>query len=247
MIRKYNYTGRKKLSEKIKITEHAINGKKTFDVLSDLKDLGLPDNAKIFIEPYFKSSFVRFDFGTVARVQAPSDLNLNDLPTTDQLRYRIKIVDNEAQHGLILAFVDIKGELTTDSSDGRQAILPVDFIDLGKRIWTLEFRTDRPVLCVNSSITNIREKVKSDDVFFSLVFPEVIKRIARELVEAEGFWEDELNGWQSEWIKFFREELLQNHLPIPNDPESQDEWSNDISEAFARKNNVFQRYTLKNN
>ena len=130
MIRRYNYTGRKKvLSKKVKILESKRDGKKSFEIVCDLKDLVFPDEAKIFIEPYFKSSFLRFDFGSVARFQPPAETDISDLPTTDQLRYRIKIVDNSNKHGLILGFADIQGTLVNDQYGGRQAILPVDFTD----------------------------------------------------------------------------------------------------------------------
>lgn len=244
MIRRYNYTGRKRLSsDNFVIRESQTGRSKTFELVCDLKDKGYPDEAKIFVEPYFKSSYLRFDFGTVARFQPPVHTDISDLPTTDQLWYRIKIVDEGAKLGLILATVDVKGTLVTKSESGKQSILPVDFVDsLGKRIWSLDFRTDRPYLVVNESIPNIREKIKSDDAFFSLVYPEVIKRIALKVAESDGFFEDELSGWASQWMKFFSEVLFQKNLPEKDNEEAIDEWCNDISDAFARKYGVLDRY-----
>lgn len=247
MIRRYNYTGRKKvLSKRIKILESRKDGKKSFEIKCDIKDLDFPDEAKIFIEPYFKSSFLRFDFGSVARFQPPLETDVSDLPTTDQLRYRIKIVDNVNKNGLILGFADMQGTLVNDQTGGRQAILPVDFTDLGKRIWTLDLRANGPVLVANSSIDNIREKVKSDDIFFSLVYPEIIKRIALEITKSDGFFEEELSGWQSEWMKFFRQVLMQtNVLNSDANEEIIDDWCNDMSDAFARKYDIIQRYSYQ--
>lgn len=244
MIRRYNYTGRKRLlSERLRINEHLNGSTKTFEFICDLKDLDYPDEAKIFVEPYFKSSYLRFDFGCVARFQIPESTDVSDLPTTDQLWYKIKIVDKDSKHGLILATLDIKGTLINNSESGKQSILPVDFVDsLGKRIWTLDFRPDRPYLAVNESIPNIREKIKSDDAFFSLVYPEVIKRIALVVADTDGFFDSELTGWQSEWMKFFSEVLMQRYLPVRGDSESIEEWCNDVSDAFSRKYDVMKRY-----
>ena len=244
MIRRYNYTGRKKLlPQNISISETKKEGKKFIEIKCDLKDLDFPDEAKIFVEPYFKSSFIRFDCGSVARFQPPSNTDVSDLPTTDQLRYRIKIVDTSNKHGLIIGLADIQGTLVNASDTGRQPILPVDFTDLGKRIWTLDFRSTGPVLAVNSSIENIREKVKSDDIFFSLVYPEIIKRIAVEITKTDGFFEDDLTGWQAEWVKFFRQILFQTQV-LSSDAGDDviDDWCNDMSDAFARKYNVIERY-----
>ncbi|MBN9350062.1 MAG: hypothetical protein J0H55_05190 [Chitinophagaceae bacterium] len=247
MIRRYNYTGRKKLfTEKIKINEVAKNGRKQFQVSFDLKDSGFPDDACIYIEPYFKSSFLRFHFGTIARILLPDTTDVSDLPTTDQLLYRVKIVDEKFKHGLILATADIKGTLTDNPDAGKQSILPVDFVDLGNRVWALDFRINGPVLAVNSLLNkiNIREKIKQEE-FFSLVYPEVIKRIALKLAKTAGFFQDELSGWQSEWLTFFREVLMKADKP-QNDDDLIEEWCNDMSDAFARKYQVFQLYTELN-
>jgi len=245
MIRRYNYTGRRKLlSKKIRIAESIQNGNKSFELKGDLKEMGFPDDAKIYVEPYFKSSFIRYDFGSIARFQHPDNTNVSELPTTDLLHYRIKIVDTTNKLGLILGFADIQGELANNETGGRQAILPVDFVDLGKRIWTLDFRITGPVLEINSLIDNIREKVKSDDIFFSLVYPEIIKRVALEVTRTDGFYEDDLTGWQAEWMRFFTNVLLQTQV-LSSDASDDvvDDWCNDIADAFARKYHVFQRYT----
>jgi hypothetical protein len=247
MIRRYNYTGRKKLlSGKIRINEWLKKDVKSFGVVEcDLKDFNFPDDAKIYIEPYFKSSFLRFDFGTVARFQTPQSTDISDLPTTEQLWYRIKIVDESSKFGLILGTADIQGTLVDSPHGGKQSILPVDFVDLGNRIWALDFRIDRPVLTVNSSLNNIniREKIKQEE-FFSLVYPEVIKRIALELSRSEGFFDEDFSGWQLEWMRFFREVLMQTQKPIDDDNSIED-WCNEVSDAFAKKYKVIQLYTIK--
>lgn len=246
MIRRYNYTGRKKLSE-VRINEWTKKGAKYFEVVCDLRNSGFPDNAKIFVEPYFKSSFLRFDFGTIARFQPPANPEISDLPTTDQLKYRIKIVDENSKHGLILGTADIRGVSVDNPHSGKQSILPVDFVELGSRIWTLEFRADRPVLAVNSLLTDfgIREKVKHGD-FFTLVYPEVIKLIALKLETEDGFYDEGLLGWQAEWMRYFKEVLRHTQMPVQGDEKSIEEWAHDISDAFARKYQVIEHFKTSN-
>lgn len=242
MIRRYNYTGRKKvLASRVTIEESITNSVKSFCVKSDLSGLGFPDNAKIYIEPYFKSSFLRFDFGTVARMTHPSCTDIDELPKTDNVRYRIKIVDTSSNHGMILGFADIQGSLSQQGFAGRQSILPVDFRDLGKRIWTLDFDVNGPVLVVNVLLDNAREKVKTDNTFFCLVYPEVIKRIAIEIVDKD-FDANDLVGWKADWLRFYKEVLHQTFLPDIEDAQSIEDWASEMSEAFARKYKVIERY-----
>ncbi|MGN6475769.1 MAG: hypothetical protein ACTHKV_00985, partial [Flavipsychrobacter sp.] len=74
--------------------------------------------------------------------------------------------------------------------------------------------------------------------------PEVIKRVAIEIV-TDDFDESDFSGWKEDWIRFFKEVLLQTNLP-EKDELAIDEWSTDISEAFARKFQVLKRYTAQN-
>lgn len=244
MIRRYNYTGRKKLSNII-INEWTRKGAKYFNMIGDFSNSGFPDDAKIFIEPYFKSSFLRFDFGTIARFQPPESTDISDLPTTDELWYRIKVVDESSKHGLILGTANIQGIAIDTPHSGKQSILPVDFTELGGRIWTLEFREERPVLAVNSLLNDfgIREKVKQTD-FFTLVYPEVVKLIALRLETEEGFYDEGLSGWQAEWMRYFKEVLRYTQMPVQGDEKSVEEWANDISETFARKYQVIEHYKI---
>jgi hypothetical protein len=244
MIRKYNYTGRKKIFTKnIRITETITKNSKKFDFSCDFKGMEFPDEAKVFVEPYFKSTFKRFDFGSISRLNSPESLDISDLPSTDQIRYRIKVVDLATKNGLIIGYADVSGELINNENVGKQSILPVDFVDLGKRVWTLEFRSTGPVLAINEKLNNIRDIIRSNDFFFSLVYSEVIKRIAVEITSPSDFDEDELTGWQYEWIMFFRKVLL--HLqPLKKDAddETKEEWCNDVADAFARKYFVFDKF-----
>lgn len=243
MIRRYNYTGRKKvLASRVKIEEAITNGIKSFSVTCDFSDLGFPDNARIYIEPFFKSSFLRFDFGTVARMTHPNNTSIDDLPITDNVRYRIKVVDTGLNHGMILGFADIQGSIAQEGNVGRQSILPVDFRELGRRIWTLDFDINGPVLVVNVSLEGAREKVIADNTFFSLVYPEVIKRVAISIIDKD-FDENDVIGWKAEWLRFFKEVLHQTFMPDIENKNSIEEWANEISETFARKYKVIERYT----
>jgi hypothetical protein len=247
MIRKYNYTGRVKIpNEFIKIFQSESNGVKKFDCHFNLEGLGLPLNAKVYVEPYFKASFMRFDFGTVSRIIQPQNTALIDIPITDRVLYRIKIVDNATKNGLILGFADEIISNSGESDSGYQPLLPVDFNSLGNRIWKLEFREEGPVLSVNTDqkIEKIRELVINDSKFLSFVFPEVIRQIAYRIISNDEIdLIEDSDNWQSNWMKYFESEL---NIFLPenySDEEIRLIWSDEVSDSFCRKNKIIELLT----
>jgi len=240
MIRKYNYTGRLKISkDRIKIRQFLQGQSKSFSASIEVSDLGFPESAKIYIEPYFKSSSMRFDYGTVSRPTVPVNGSLIDIPITDRILYRVKIVDETKKNGLILGFCDEIIPIISDSEGSKTSLLPVDFNDLGSQIWRLEFRGEGPVLAVNyeAKIERIREIVK-DSKFLSLVYPEVVRQVAKELLSNEEYNFEERTGWVSNWIKFFKENLQIVIELRPKDQRDQEEMIENIVEAFCRKHDT---------
>lgn len=242
MIRKYNYTGRQKISRDcIKVRQSITAGIRQFEAALDIKNLGFPDEARIYIEAYFKSSFMRFSFGTVGRVIHPSKTQLTDIPITDRVLYRIKIVDESSLNGLILGYADGLTSTVGDSTGNKIPLLPVDFNELGHRVWKLEFRDEGPVLAVNteSRIEKIREIVKSDSKFMSLVYPEVVRQIAMQIVKGDTFDDQEgSQDWQMQWLKYFKNALGVSESPTRIDDLQMEIWCDEVVDAFCRKKTI---------
>ena len=247
MIRKYNYTGRQKISqERILIKQDSAGDVISFEANLKIHDLGLPDYAKVYIEPYFKSSFMRFDFGNVARIQSPVNTQLIDIPITERVLYRLKIVDESNEKGLILGFADEIIAKSNINDGNKSPLLPVDFNELNNRIWKLDFRNEGPVLCVNwhGRIDKIGEIVLKDKKFFSLVYPEVIRQIAFTIASDEDFdFNDSGNSWQYKWIKYFKASLGIMHIPISKEGKDVVEWSDEVSDSFCKKSKVIDLLT----
>jgi hypothetical protein len=243
MIRKYNYTGRQKIAnERIQIRQLTRSGIAAFEAKININDLGFPDYAKIYIEPYFKSSFMRFDFGTVARHIHPENTLLDEIPVTDKILFRVKVVDESSKQGLILGYADELIPTLGDTIGGKKPLLPVDYNDLGNKIWKLDFRDDGPYLSVNKTIDRITELVKNNLQFFSLVYPEIIRQIAQKIISEEDIELDDLTTWQGQWIQYFKTTLGITYKP---DEEREDIWCEEIVEAFCRKHDVSALLTNK--
>jgi hypothetical protein len=208
MIRKFNYTGRKKIERK-DISIRLVKDKTPypyFELKLDVDTSGFPDDPELYVEAYDRSSFMRFRCGTLKRPLLPEDRHLYDIHSTDAILFRVKLVDPLAQHGKILAVADRLTSAGESPEDARRImLLPVTYDDLGPEIWKLDFRNTGPVLIVNQKIEvmSITEIVKTDDLFFSLVYPSVLHEILLQiLLMDDDFESDDPDLWQNLWLKF---------------------------------------------
>ncbi len=256
MIRKFNYTGRKKIERNdilIRLvkdtTPHPY-----FDLKISINPEGFPDDAEIYLEAYDRSSFMRFRCGTLKDPVLPADRHLTGIHSTDAIHFRVKVVDPSAQHGKILAVADRLTSVGESPEDTRhRSLLPVAYDDLGKEIWRLDFRDIGPVLTINNKIdaVNVTEIVKSSDLFFSLVYPSVLREILiRILVIDDAFDDEDPELWQNLWLAFV--ENMPDVPKITDTPEyekpaeNQDfflNWiDNDVLPAFCRKYQIKEKF-----
>jgi len=240
MIRKFNYTGRRKLKRQ-RVDISVINERpyKSFTATLDLKGLGLSDDAKVYIEPYHKSSFMRFPFGTVAIPQTPESTILTDIPSTSIIRFRVKVVDETTKLGRIIRVADKIKPKNLEESGNRKSILHIDWDkDLDQEIFRVTFPdNDYPRLEINRRIENAKELVKSNDIFRSLVFPVAVRQVAERI--AIGGFNEEDDSWQSTWLKFIKGVLHVNIEVEFDDDNNEDEindWVEEVVSAFCRKN-----------
>lgn len=243
MIRKFNYTGRRKLKrQRVNISVVDERPYRSFTASLDLKGLGLSDDAKVYIEPYYKSSFMRFPFGTVAIPQTPENTILTDIPSTSIIRFRVKVVDEATKLGRIIRIADRINPKNFEESGDRMSILHIDWDkDLDQQIFRVTFPdNDYPRLEINKRIENAKELVKSDPVFRSLVFPVAVRQVAERIAITWETFDEEDDSWQSIWLKFIREVLHVNvEVEFDDDNNNDDEiyyWVEEIVSAFCRKN-----------
>lgn len=243
MIRKFNYTGRKKLNrQRVNISVADERPYKSFTATLDLKGLGLSGDAKVYIEPYYKSSFMRFPFGTVANPQTPDNTILTDIPSTSIIRFRVKVVDETTKLGRIIRVADKIKPKNLEESGNRMSILHIDWDkNLDQQIFRVTFPdNDYPRLEINKKIENAKELVKSNPIFRALVFPVAVRQVAERIAMTwNEFEEEDSSAWQSMWLKFIREVLHVNVEVDFDDDTNEDEinhWVEEIVAAFCRKN-----------
>lgn len=246
MIRKFNYTGRQKIKRSsIKIDVFESDQLRTFNADVNLIGLNLPSESTIYIEPYYRLSFMRFDCGTVGDFHLPPDTSITEIPYSDILYFRVKVVDESGKHGRLLAYADnIKPTNLDNGPIKRRSILPVQFsTDLGQQIWKVSFDEHGPILHINKKIENRKELVRSDE-FMSLSLPAVIKEILTRIVYQYPEFDEDGEHWVSDWLEFSKKILYVHDKPSSNNDNFEEmiEWIDSVIEAFCRKFTIRNRY-----
>jgi hypothetical protein len=246
MIRKFNYTGRQKIKRSnIEISVHEEGHQRNFDANIEFDSLAVPLNATVYIEPYFQLYSMRFNCGTVERFILPTETLLSDMPYSNLIYFRVKIVDESGRNGLLLAYADkLKPSGLDEVTNNRQSILPVEFsTDLGQQVWKLFFTGSSPVLHINRRIENRKDLIRSEE-FISLAYPSIIREIMTRIVYNFPEYDEEGDHWSCQWLQFAYRTLHVYEKPESTEDSEEDmiEWVDSVVEAFCRKNVIMNLY-----
>ncbi|MBC7091230.1 MAG: hypothetical protein H5T50_04900 [Nitrososphaeria archaeon] len=253
MKRRFNYTGRKRIPRKnisIVLNRDQQGRIRSFRATINSGGLNLPPDARVYVEAYHREELQRFDFGTWGSISPPPDTRLTGLAHTENLKFRVLVVDESGEHGKILAQADrIAPEVPAD----RRPILPVEFLDLGQQIWRVEFTGDEgaPLLIINNRIPNIENMAKTDPCFVMYVYPAVIREVLTRMIFIDRVdnISDPSVDWHRDWLEFSR-----GILPSEGPPEaildptangnSEDavKWIERVVEEFCSSRNEWERY-----
>ncbi|NJN05089.1 MAG: hypothetical protein HC814_00010 [Rhodobacteraceae bacterium] len=204
MMRRLNYTGRRRIPRAL-VSVRLVpsqNGVWSFNAEFELAEFDFPAEARVYVEAYNATSYMRFEFGTVGVRSVPADLRLTEITPSPLPKFRLKVVDGRL--GLLLAVADKLVPLRPEEDEThKQSLLPVDFRDLGDRIWRLDL-TDWPVLELNRRIADLGEVARSADSFLALVYPEVVRRILHEALVAQDQTDPDFDDsdWTSLWLRY---------------------------------------------
>jgi hypothetical protein len=250
MIRRFNYTGRKKIAQVdvpiILVGDGQVKGfQANLGALADAK-YGLPKDARVFVEAYERTAYMRFDFGTTGAITPPTgeERLLSEFQGSSGVRFRVKVVDciHDAQ---LLAEADGILPLTPEESEQNKVpLLPVRPEDLGQEVWRIEFpegMQDRPILLVNINAGDSTAVVRSP-AFMSLAWPAVLRQILTRILIVDGQTEmDDEEDWHCLWLQYARR-LLPTHEAPPQEEEQRAEWIDGVIEAFCSKLTLLTKY-----
>ena len=236
MIRKFNFTGRKRIRRSLVRVDlrRDADGYRCFDLSLSLDEMALPAAAHVYLEAYHRTAYQRFDCGTVANLSIPADRRLLRFSETQLPLFRVKVVDRGEGLGRILAALDkVRAQSVDDLPADSQSLLFVEYDDLGNAVWQLDLDGDWPVLQLNRNAEEIGLMASSDKRFLPLVYPEVFRQILVRVLlvdeHSDPYCDDD---WPSLWLK------LASGLPgvgLPPDRGRVDQggWIDRAVEAFS--------------
>jgi len=252
MIRKFNYTNR----IKIKRSDLFISIDRSDRIPRINADLriekyNLPIDGVIYIEAYHRTKFERFYFGTVGNFTIPENRNLNSFTIADleDIRFRVKIVDERNAHGCILALAEGISPISEDKRNAnRFSLLGVDLEDMGNRIWELDLeKPDTPWLKINSRLPDPYKLLRNNETFFCMVYPEIVRQILTHILVIiddeyvlEDFNGEDCDSWELCWL-LFGHKLSGKKWPHKNKEEEVRKWIETCVENFCRSQRIMQR------
>ncbi len=247
-VRTLNYTNRQRIRrEDARITIREEKDGHFFDAALRLADYKLPGDARVFVEAYRQTQYMRFDFGQAGMMRIPDDRRLSDFDSAEGVLFRVKVVTTADPHGLLLAEADqIRPRKSTDEDENRIPLLPVvPDENLGDEIWRVEFDDQQTLLKVNSVLDDWQALAR-DPAFLTLVYPSVFRAVLWRVPLQEKHRDTEdPDDWRSRWLRFAAGLPGVGDPPDENDEARLDDWIDMAASAFCRRHNIratYERY-----
>jgi hypothetical protein len=241
MLRKLNFTERARMPRSnVRVTlQRDADGALVFDPRLSFDGVDVPPSTRVFVEAYYRTSFMRFDCGSVEHFAPPDDRRLTDIDSTSLVRFRVKLVDND-EHRILAVAEDIVVSEEKPEIAGRMPLLPVSFIDsLGEQAWRIAFEPNGPVLELNNRIDNIKDVAKSDAAFFALVYPAAVRQVLTQILLVESRAAHDVGDeWWNYWLRW----AARFSGPLPNDADDAPMWIDDVVEAFCSQQTPITRW-----
>jgi len=205
MIKRINSLGRKRIARDcVAIAVH--DGKpRRFSATIELPENGWPQDAIVVMEAMCAGSPIvrRFGCGTIGSLSLPLDVALDGI-TGQNVFFALKVIDHSEKIGRLLGVAENIRPIETgkQTEAGRRGILPVESVALGQQLWQLDFRDYDVYLLVNDAVDGLSERMRSDPMIYSLVYPEVIRQILARAIEQNIDLEEADDRWPYLWLSF---------------------------------------------
>ena len=239
MQRTFNYTGRKRIEQTEALFSFTgPDETPSFAVEFRIRESEYPKDASVYVEAHYKETRQRYYFGKVSKIIPPEDSSLTEVDLSGPTLFRVMIVDESAENGLLLASGEnFRADIDPNEEKDRSSIITVVKKDLGQQTWTLAFETGgAPELCINSKIPNAIEKLRADPYFQGLILPAAFKQVLIFYLWNEDLGETEIS---KKWMEFA--ETYGEKMPDSNDPETLMSWVDDVVSEFSKEFNMCDR------
>jgi hypothetical protein len=244
--RRINWTDRRRLERKhLQVTlRRSTEESASFDFTADLSAYELPGDARVCVEAYHQTSWMRFDFGTVGLFRPPADRRLTELDP-DALKFRVKVLGTGAGDGRILA--EAEGLHPQDPEEvhaDKKPLFVPRAADLGDEVWRLviDEGAEAPYLEVNRNLGDWKAIARSPH-FIWLIYPMVLRRVLETALEGDGADGLDADDWKVRWIRFAAR--LPGMTPPLGEESTEDDrhqWVEAAVAAFCRRQRFRELY-----
>ena len=242
-IKRINHTGRARIRREdveIQIEERGPR-KSGFSAKIKLTDYSLPGDANVYVEAYAPSVCQRFSFGQIGNFQAPKDLTLSEFDSTDNVKFRVKVVSSAGGNKHILAEADQLSSNNKEDGGGTRPLLPVDRSNvLGSEVFRLQGlnESDSPVLLINADLGDWKS-ISTNPMFVALAFPSIIRQVLYSIIMRDKHTDiDDTEDWRSLWLRFARAFPGVPDSPDPENDQATEDWIELAVESFAQHHNL---------
>jgi hypothetical protein len=234
MLRKLNFTERSRIPRaNVRVTlRRDADGTLHFDPRLSFDGIGAAPSTRVFIEAYYRTSFMRFDCGSVGHFAPPADRRLTEIDSTSLVHFRVKLVNDE--HRVVAVADDIIVSEQKPEPTGRLPLLPVSFTgSLGQQAWRIAFEPNGPVLELNNRIDDIQDVAKSDAAFLALVYPAAVRQVLTQILLIDAHDAHEAGDeWWNFWLQWAGQYTTS---PLPDDADEAPYWIEEVVDAFCNR------------
>jgi hypothetical protein len=236
-VKRFNYTGRKKIYRhdvKVRLQTDTHETPRV-DLTADLKNYDFPVTASVFLESQqWKTRFMRIPLGRLSENIRKNGIELDEFDDGDGLTFKVKVVDED--EGLLLGIAEgIKPYNKDDQLDDNQkSILPVSSTDLSQYgvLWRIQYEDEEAVLQVETELGS-RDQVVRSLTFRGFILPAAMQQILSRIVADE--WDTELLDPQelsTRWLLFAQQ--LGAGLP-DKEADDHEEWITEAVRILSNK------------
>jgi hypothetical protein len=244
MLRKLNFTERTKIPRTaVEITlRRDEDGVLVFDPHLDLTSVRASAEARVYLEAYYRTSYMRFDCGTLGALSYPKSRRLDEIDSDRVVRFRVKVIDHTIEpHRIVAVADDITVAAAGDDGGARISLLPVTFTDLGDLPWRVHVESAGPTLELNNRIDGIERLATSDASFFALVYPAAVREILTHVLVVERYELEDEEEWWALWMRWARE---LHGEEVPDEIDDRAQWIDDAVQSFCARHRAVERMQI---
>ncbi len=241
MKRTFNYTKRQRIDRRhvqIRLLESSPESA-SIDVGVDLTVYDFVSTARAYIEARGESAFERFELENPFDRLYHDRFELVDTSISSVTNFYLRVVEDGVGGRLLGLATDVKLTNPADLITERDALLPVEWADIGQEIWRMRYdESSGPTLLVSRVLQDNFTQISADPMFAGCIVPQAFRRVL-EFALSDGDETDIDDSWFSEWHRWMLSLPGLSPLALRLEDELQrrdriDEWIDESVDEFSK-------------